>query len=284
MVTSNLALTKDEVMLLASLLLKISFARYLVGNVISDFFLPFLSLWVAYFALGATMIIFLHYNRRYLLIHSNWTIRHLISQIDSSARDLFVLLPVSVVVVKHFNMFPLILTKAEDIAAFYWSPWAWACIPIGIYLGLVCRMAAHYILHHPLLYKRIHKMHHIIPENMTPFSTFNDHPIEFFCMEIIGTFLLPCVLRPLPAPVLAAVWAMQVCLGVLDHSNAVVPGSFFIDAEYHLTHHQVVISAAPVWCVCMYVCMYVCLCYSFSVIFALTLTHHHTFFSACVFS
>ena len=122
--------------------------------------------------------------------------------------------------------------------AFYASPLAWACIPLGIFFGLIIRGTVHRILHLPQFYRRIHKMHHIIPEHMTPYSTFNDHPLEFFFMEVIGTFLLPCVLQPLPAPVLAAVWAYSGALGIFDHSNAIVPGSYFIDSEYHLTHHQ----------------------------------------------
>jgi sterol desaturase/sphingolipid hydroxylase (fatty acid hydroxylase superfamily) len=230
---------KDDAQILAFLSLKVAFAHHLISTpLLSDFAIPFLALWSVYFSLAAAMLVFLHYHSCYLLIPAKWSKHDLLSQINSSARDLLVLLPLSIMYVRYFNLFPLMLTDEQGVEEFYASPLLWLSIPIGVFVGLIIRGSVHRILHLPVFYKRIHKMHHIIPEHMTPFATFNDHPIEFICMEVVGTFLLPCLFQPLPAPVLAGVWAFLGSLGICDHSNAMVPGSYFIDADYHLTHHQ----------------------------------------------
>mmetsp|Transcript_1910 Transcript_1910/g.3031 ORF Transcript_1910/g.3031 Transcript_1910/m.3031 type:complete len:269 (+) Transcript_1910:262-1068(+) len=204
----------------------------------SAFIGPLVAVWISYFSLAAVMTVYFRYNPHYLLVSSKWTLRDLSGHIQSSARDLLVLLPASVLIIKYFKISKLVLTDPLDITSFYSSPLTWVGIPLGIFIGLIWRMGAHRLLHQPPLYKALHKMHHITPERMTPFATFNDHPIEFFVMEVIGTFLIPVILTPVPSVVLAGIWSMQCCLGVCDHSNAVVPGSWFLDAEYHLTHHQ----------------------------------------------
>jgi sterol desaturase/sphingolipid hydroxylase (fatty acid hydroxylase superfamily) len=76
---------------------------------------------------------------------------------------------------------------------------------------------------------------------MTPFSSFNDHPVEFIFMEVIGTFMIPVALNPLPLPILCLVWSWQCFSGILDHSNAKEEGNYFLDAEYHMTHHQLTV-------------------------------------------
>jgi sterol desaturase/sphingolipid hydroxylase (fatty acid hydroxylase superfamily) len=220
---------------LCSIAVKVVAASYLLTlDALSD--IPFITVWTVYFLLAATLTLYLKWQPQYLLIAPKWSVDDLISQANNSAFDLLFLLPISVVGANWFNL-RLTLTEPGAISDFYSNPWCWARIPLGIFIGLICRMAAHRALHLPYCYKSIHKIHHIVAERMTPFSAFNDHPIEFFLMEVIGTFLLPCVLQPLPPPVLGAVWSLQVALGVCDHSNAIVPGSFFIDAEYHLVHH-----------------------------------------------
>jgi sterol desaturase/sphingolipid hydroxylase (fatty acid hydroxylase superfamily) len=74
---------------------------------------------------------------------------------------------------------------------------------------------------------------------MTPFAAFYDHPVEFLLMEVIGTFLIPLFVRPLPVHVIAMVWTFQSFSGILDHANAKVPWLLFADSHYHLVHHQV---------------------------------------------
>lgn len=231
-------LDRDNAQILARIAIKVLFGRFVITTLLPGFAVPFLTLWTVYFSLGVLMMIYLKQNSKYLLVPAKWGQCDLLSQINSSARDLIVLLPLCVFIVQQFKCFPLILTDNQKISSFYRSPLTWISIPIGILVGLIIRGAVHRMLHLPLFYKRIHKIHHIIPEKMTPFSTFNDHPLEFVFMEFIGTFLLPCVFQPLPAPFLAGVWAFSCGLGICDHSNAIVPGSYFIDADYHLTHHQ----------------------------------------------
>lgn len=218
-----------------SLAAKVITAFYLIKlEALSD--IPFKTVWAVYFLLAAALTLCLKWQPKYLLIVPKWTADDLLSQANNSAFDLLFLLPISVLGASLCNL-RLTLVEPGSIADFYMNPKLWIRIPVGIFVGLICRMAAHRALHIPVFYKSIHKIHHIVAERMTPFSAFNDHPIEFFLMEIIGTFLLPCILQPLPPPVLGAVWSLQVALGVCDHSNAIVPGSFFVDAEYHLIHH-----------------------------------------------
>lgn len=227
---------RDQLIIL-SLIAKIAIARYLVHTETLRL-IPFTAVWTVYFALAAALTIYLQLNSQFLLVTSKWSRKDLLRQANASAFDLLFLLPVSVIVAERFNL-QLLLTKQDEITIFYSSPVAWLKIPLGMFIGLICRMFVHRVLHMPQFYKSIHKMHHIVPERMTPFSTFNDHPIEFILMEVIGTFLLPCIIQPLPACVLGAVWCFQCIQGVCDHANAVIPGSFFVDSEYHLIHHTV---------------------------------------------
>jgi sterol desaturase/sphingolipid hydroxylase (fatty acid hydroxylase superfamily) len=231
--------SKDDLSLLAALFIKLSLAWYLITTspLLSDFYVVFLVMWASYFILASFLSVYLQKNSQYLLVPSKWSYYDLISQMNISIRDLCILLPVSVMLVQHFDIAPLLLRNPVDIGDWYHSPISWLCIPLGIFLGLICRMATHRLLHVPVLYTKIHKLHHISPQKMTPFSTFNDHPIEFFLMEIVGTFLIPCMIHPLPVPVLAVVWSLQCCLGVFDHCNAIIPGNYFVDSEYHFVHH-----------------------------------------------
>ena len=192
--------------------------------------------WIAYFLLGAVMIIFLRFNPRFKLVNTTWSSEDLWNQIDSSIRDLFILLPCAVYLNQRYSISRIVLDDDGE-SDFYQSPWRWALIPVGVFAGLIWRMLVHRLLHLPKIYRQCHKIHHLQAPKMTPFSTFNDHPVEFILMEIIGTFFLPAIIQPLPVPILTFLWALQCALGILDHSNARIP--YICDSSYHLTHHQV---------------------------------------------
>lgn len=194
----------------------------------------------AYFLTGFVMIYVLHRNPQYRLVESTWSVDDLCGQIDSSIRDLLVLLPCALYLNQRFSIVKIILEPDSPTSAgafFYLTPLQWSFVPVGVLVGLVWRMFVHRLLHHPKLYRLSHKMHHLQAAKMTPFSAFTDHPLEFLCMEVVGTFFLPAALQPLPVRALAVLWAAQCVLGVLDHCNAHVP--FVCDSRYHLVHHQV---------------------------------------------
>ena len=195
----------------------------------------------AYFLTGFLMIYVLHRNPQYRLVESTWSIDDLCAQIESSVRDLLVLLPFALYLNERFSIVKIILepdsATFHGAVFFYLTPLQWSFVPVGVLVGLVWRMFVHRLLHHPKLYRLSHKIHHLHAAKMTPFSAFTDHPLEFLSMEVVGTFFLPAALQPLPVQALAVLWAAQCVLGVLDHCNARIP--FVCDSRYHLVHHQV---------------------------------------------
>ena len=182
-----------------------------------------------------------HRNPQYRLVESTWSIDDLCAQIESSVRDLLVLLPCALYLNERFSIVKIILepdsATFHGAVFFYLTPLQWSFVPVGVLVGLVWRMFVHRLLHHPKLYRLSHKIHHLHAAKMTPFSAFTDHPLEFLSMEVVGTFFLPAALQPLPVQALAVLWAAQCVLGVLDHCNARIP--FVCDSRYHLVHHQV---------------------------------------------
>jgi len=206
-----------------------------------NFYIPLIACWISYFVLGALLLAYLESNKQYYIIPMKWKKSDLYFQLSASSRDLFVVLPTVIFLTHKFNIVKIVLTNPEEIYSFYTSPTSWLMVPGAIIVGLVWRMTIHRILHHPSIYRIWHKRHHVRPERMTPFSSFNDHPVEFLIMEAVGTFYIPVILNPLPMPVLVLVWSWQCFSGICDHTNATIPGSYFVDAEYHFTHHQLTV-------------------------------------------
>ena len=204
-----------------------------------SFSIPLLFCFVSYFVFGALLLLFTENNPKWYLIKMTWNKSDLFEHVNTSMLDLCIILPTFIWIVYNYKLFSLILVDETEINNFYYSFEKWLMIPLGVLIGLIWRMFVHRIFHHPLFYKRIHKKHHDKPEKMTPFCAFHDHPIEFILMEVIGTFFIPCLLNPLPLPIISLLWSWQCFSGILDHSNAVVPGSYLIDAKYHYIHHQV---------------------------------------------
>ena len=204
--------------------------------------IPWVTCLVSYFILGGMLLLYLENHTHYYLIKMTWDKNDLYEHINSSMFDLCLSLPISIWLVYYYKLFPLIIEyKDDEYNHFYSSIIKLIMIPISILIGLIWRMYIHRLFHHPLFYKSIHKKHHDRPDKMTPFCAFYDHPIEFLLMEVIGTFLLPLYINPLPMEILCLLWSWQCFSGILDHSNAVIPGSYLVDANYHFTHHQVFI-------------------------------------------
>lgn len=183
---------------------------------------------------------YLEYNPKYYLIKSTWGKSDLYEQVESSTRDLFIILPISFFIVINLLNKSLLLTDDTEIRQFYSSPVAILKIPLTIFIGYVWRMIVHMILHHPSIYRYIHKYHHVRPEKMTTFSSHTDHPLEFIFMEVIGTYILPIFLNPCPNIVMCVQWCFHAIQGIIDHSNSKIP-QFKIDSEYHFYHHKMTV-------------------------------------------
>ena len=221
---------------------KLLIGLYIISCIDSkvSFLAPWIVCLISYFIFGGILLIYLEKYNYYYLIKMTWNKYDLFEHIHTSMFDLCLMLPISIWLVYHYHLFSLIIIQYNEIQYFYQSILKIIMIPISIFIGLIWRMLIHRLFHHhPLLYKSIHKKHHDRPDKMTPFCAFYDHPIEFLLMEVIGTFLLPLYINPLPIEILCILWAWQCFSGILDHSNAIIPGSYLIDATYHFTHHQV---------------------------------------------
>jgi sterol desaturase/sphingolipid hydroxylase (fatty acid hydroxylase superfamily) len=222
---------------------KLLIGFYIISSINAkvSFFTPWIVCLISYFIFGGILLIYLEKYNYYYFIKMTWNKDDLFQHIDTSMFDLCLILPISIWFVYRYQLFSLIIIKYNEIQYFYHSIIKIIMIPISILIGLIWRMLIHRLFHHPLLYKSIHKKHHDRPDKMTPFCAFYDHPIEFILMEVIGTFLLPLYFNPLPTEILCILWAWQCISGILDHSNAIIQGSYLVDATYHFIHHQVCI-------------------------------------------
>jgi hypothetical protein len=201
----------------------------------ADFLIPFIGVWAMSFVFCPLLSVYFDRHPEYRLLPMTWTWKDLVYQLDSTIEDLCFIFPICVLVASKLGI-TLVLTDPDAVSNFYYSPLSWLMIPVTNMVGLVWRMAIHVVLHHPKLYKW-HKRHHALPENMTPFIAWNDSIVEFLFMEFFGVMFLPIVLNPVPMPVLTIIWSWQILDGVLNHQNLKVPGSWWLDTEYHTVHH-----------------------------------------------
>lgn len=122
----------------------------------------------------------------------------------------------------YFMLSPLLLLILHD-AYFYWT---------------------HRLLHIPIFFKRIHKVHHEsrIPSAWTAFSF---HPGEAVIQAIILPLLL--ILFPVHWMVLILFLTLMTVLGIINHLGSEFypisfrtsfPFSYLINATHHQKHHQ----------------------------------------------
>jgi len=147
-------------------------------------------------------------------------------------RDLFFLLPLFLVIYvnytlnfinANFNLYDLFLK--EFLFKF----------PLAYMIGNVWDMAVHRLWHQfPLLYKHIHKVHHININEMCSLSAWRDSLWEFI-LEIPGTFFIgPFIMRMnwLSHAILISSMGF---ISSIDHSGFYV--NWLIDSRYHIQHH-----------------------------------------------
>ncbi|MGE0614455.1 MAG: sterol desaturase family protein [Bacteriovoracia bacterium] len=104
----------------------------------------------------------------------------------------------------------------------------------------------HVLIHHPKLFKRVHKVHHD-SVNPSPWAAFSFHPWE----GLIEAIALPLIIFIVPVHPIAFVSFLMIMtvLGVINHMGyEVMPkwfathwfGKWFITATHHFQHHRLV--------------------------------------------
>lgn len=194
--------------------------------------------WLVYFSLGGFLELMVRKGGwyKYLLMPTEMRCSDYSKHLWCSCRDLFILLPIAFFVTKS-----RILLNEEESVFFYNNlllniPKVIASVCIGYFY----RMLVHMAFHTRLLYKRFHRQHHVPLSKLNSFVCFNDSIAENIIMEIIGVFILPAYLVPVPPDVLTLIWLYGVCTGLLDHSCLYISDKWWIhiDCRYHLEHHM----------------------------------------------
>ena len=134
--------------------------------------------------------------------------------------------------------------------AIYIQPeqYGWWYIPVSFLLYAIIHETyyywAHRAMHHPSLYKTVHKAHHnsIAP---SPWTAFSFHPWEAFIESIILPLLL--LLVPIHPIVLGCYLLLMTVSSVINHLDIeIYPlwlqqsfiGKLFIGATHHHYHHE----------------------------------------------
>ncbi|KAG0295561.1 c-5 sterol desaturase, partial [Dissophora globulifera] len=115
----------------------------------------------------------------------------------------------------------------------------WGYVAVSIVLFLIFTdfggYWSHRLLHHPLVYKRLHKPHHkfIVP---TPFASNAFHPLDGFFQSThyhIFVFLVP-----MQKNIYVLLFALSNLLSVLIHDGEYwTTGSMFNSSAHHAVHH-----------------------------------------------
>lgn len=175
----------------------------------------------------------------YSLKASKNTMQTYLKHVPSFATDMFLILFPSLALYGYFYDAPL------------WAPVfqgsAWRCtIRIALILFSSCinniinRLWAafiHWAMHvNKTLYRAIHKKHHCHQADLCALSSWQDSYLEFFFMEVFGTFLLASFFNPLPIASHLILAAYNGVGAAIDHSGFYIPDSV-IDGRYHWDHH-----------------------------------------------
>ncbi len=126
----------------------------------------------------------------------------------------------------------------------YGMTWFWASIVLTIFLHDAYFYWTHRLMHHPRLYRYLHKAHHV-STNPTPWAAYAFDPGEAFIQASVFPliiFLYP--IHPL-AFLIFMVW--QISFNVLGHAGFEIfpswflkswPGKFLNTPTNHAMHHQ----------------------------------------------
>jgi sterol desaturase/sphingolipid hydroxylase (fatty acid hydroxylase superfamily) len=93
----------------------------------------------------------------------------------------------------------------------------------------------HHLLHHPLVYARVHKFHHQHVHTVAVTSQYN-HPVEEFLTWTVSTWA-PLLVWPLSHEATLVYCAMHAAYGVVGHAGYRIPG-IEEDIVRHNIHHK----------------------------------------------
>jgi sterol desaturase/sphingolipid hydroxylase (fatty acid hydroxylase superfamily) len=198
---------------------------------------PIALVWSLYFTLGSFLELMIQKGGwdKYLLIPRKMSYEDYQRHLFSSCRDLFIILPMAYHLAKS-----RILLGPEQSIVFYDD----LLLNIPKVLCAVCvgygyRMLIHYCMHFRWLFRNLHSQHHVPLPTLNSFVCFQDSVFENIFMEIVGVFILPALLVPVPPAVLSLIWCYGVYTGLLDHSCLYIHDKWWIaiDCRYHFNHH-----------------------------------------------
>lgn len=199
---------------------------------------PLLLVWATYFIFGGFLELMTRKGGwdKYLLIKTNLSYTDYQHYLVTSCRDLFIILPGA-----YYLTRSRILLSVDESVVFYDHLFSSiAKVIASVWIGYVYRMIVHMFLHTKYLYKRFHSQHHVSVNKLNAFICFTDSVLENIVMEMVGVFILPSLLVPVPANVLTLIWTYGVYTGLLDHSCLYIHDIWWldwIDCRYHIYHH-----------------------------------------------
>jgi sterol desaturase/sphingolipid hydroxylase (fatty acid hydroxylase superfamily) len=163
----------------------------------------------------------------------NGRISKYLKALPSVIRDLFISLPIIIFGYCYLN-YQYLVSERTNIE---WALELLIKLPLAYTLGRIWAMWVHKVMHmFPVLYKNIHKEHHVPLRELCALSAWRDKFIEFLLMEIPGAFLLGPYLFKLH-------WfshgLMLIYIGIggaVDHSGFYV--NYWMDSRYHYVHHK----------------------------------------------
>lgn len=153
-------------------------------------------------------------------------------------RDVFLLTVFNMVIVAPFVCCPIFEVLWDNLHSFRLtvaSPFVWKrellLLPVDMFVNEVTFYAAHYLLHQPLLYSRIHKVHHRF-QAPTAMTAAYAHPVEFIFGNVLCIGLGPILTNA--HPFTAFFWFSAAMLSTCKGHS----GYDWLNAATHDAHHQ----------------------------------------------
>lgn len=107
-------------------------------------------------------------------------------------------------------------------------------VPFAFSLNQCWLMMVHYVLHTPVLYRNIHKNHHVPIDYVHSLSAWADSLSEYVFMELMALMVMIYAV-PINIYWFAAIMAYLGHVSSIEHSGFYV--NWYWDGRYHWTHH-----------------------------------------------
>ncbi|MCI0351222.1 MAG: sterol desaturase family protein [Acidobacteriales bacterium] len=122
-------------------------------------------------------------------------------------------------------------------------PWFWASIVMTILLHDTYFYWTHRLMHHPRLFPKFHRVHHL-SHNPSPWAAYAFDPAEAFVQA--GIFPLTALLIPIHPSAFAIFVIWQIIHNILGHTGyefhprwlMKTPLKFFLTPTHHAMHHE----------------------------------------------